>query len=135
MDSKKQSQISISSDNFEGILESIGYKLIDCGDHWRTRAVYRDGDNDTALKIYKNTGVWMDFVQNKGSKPFEALIKETLRDNPKELAKILGGAKREISTIYQQKETIQMEKIYPESSLDKLFPTRPVQPETDGRLC
>jgi len=122
MDSKKQSQISISSDNFEGILESIGYKLIDCGDHWRTRAVYRDGDNDTALKIYKNTGVWMDFVQNKGSKPFEALIKETLRDNPKELAKILGGAKREISTIYQQKETIQMEKIYPESSLDKLFP-------------
>tara|TARA_R110002020_G_scaffold363289_1_gene575562 strand:- start:1748 stop:2818 length:1071 start_codon:yes stop_codon:yes gene_type:complete len=122
MDSKKQSQTSISSDDFQGILQSIGYKLIDCGDHWRTRAVYRDGDNETALKIYKNTGVWMDFVQNKGSKPFEALVRETLSDSPKELAKILGGAKREIAAIYQEKETIQMEKIYPESSLDKLFP-------------
>jgi hypothetical protein len=122
MDSKKQSQTSISSDDFQGILESIGYKLIDCGDHWRTRAVYRDGDNETALKIYKNTGVWMDFVQNKGSKPFEALIKDTLRDNPKELSAILGGAKREITSVYKQKEAIQMEKIYPKSSLEKLFP-------------
>ena len=111
MDSKKQSQTSISSDDFQGILESIGYKLIDCGDHWRTRAVYRDGDNETALKIYKNTGVWMDFVQNKGSKPFEALVKETLRDNPKELSAILGGVKRQVAPTYEQKETIQMEKI------------------------
>ena len=122
MDSKKQSQTSISSEDFQGILESMGYILIDCGDHWRTRALYRDGDNETAVKIYKNTGVWMDFVENKGSKPFEALVKSTLKDNPKELASILGGAKREIAPVYTQKQTIDMEKIYPEASLDKLFP-------------
>ena len=39
MESKKQSQISISSEDFQGILESIGYNLIDCGDHWRAQAV------------------------------------------------------------------------------------------------
>lgn len=122
MDSKKQSQTSISSEDFQGILESMGYILIDCGDHWRTRALYRDGNNETAVKVYKNTGVWMDFVENKGSKPFEALVKDTLKDDPKELASILGGAKREITPVYTQKQTIDMEKIYPENSLDKLFP-------------
>ena len=59
---KNQSQTLINSDQFQEILESLGYKLIDCGDHWRTQALYRNGDNSTALKIYKNTGVWMDFV-------------------------------------------------------------------------
>ena len=77
----------------------MGYILIDCGDHWRTRALYRDGDNETAVKIYKNTGVWMDFVENKGSKPFEALVKSTLKDNPKELASILGGARTETAPV------------------------------------
>ena len=67
MESNKQSQISMSSEDFQGVLESIGYNLIDCGDHWRTQALYRDGDNKTAVKIYKNTGVWMDFVESWGS--------------------------------------------------------------------
>ena len=55
-------QTSTNSEDFQQILESMGYKLVDCGDHWRTQALYRNGDNKTALKIYKNTGVWMDFV-------------------------------------------------------------------------
>ena len=70
METKNQFQTSLNSDNFQGILESIGYRLIDCGDHWRSSALYRDGDNPTAVKIYKDTGVWMDFVENKGCKPF-----------------------------------------------------------------
>ena len=83
MEAKKPSQISISSESFQGILESLGYRLIDCGDHWRSAALYRDGDNPTALKIYRDTGVWMDFVANTGAKPFEALLQETLKDNKK----------------------------------------------------
>ena len=74
MASEKQSQTLVSSEDFQGILESIGYNLIDCGDHWRAQALYRDGNNKTAVKIYKNTGVWMGFVANTGSKPFEALV-------------------------------------------------------------
>ena len=121
MESKKQSQTSISSEDFQGILESIGYNLIDCGDHWRTQALYRDGNNKTAVKIYKNTGVWMDFVANSGSKPFEALVRLTLKDE-KQTIELLGNAKLEAPTVYTPKETIEMERIYPPSSLERLFP-------------
>ena len=121
MDSKKQSQTSISSEDFQGILESIGYSLIDCGDHWRTQAIYRDGNNKTAVKIYKNTGVWMDFVQNKGCMPFEALIRLTLKDDI-EVAKIIGNSAVVTETTYEPKQKIEMEKIYPDSTLDRLFP-------------
>ena len=120
-ESKKQSQISINSEDFQGILESIGYQLIDCGDHWRTQALYRDGDNKTAVKIYKNTGVWMDFVENRGSKPFEALVQLTIKD-PSQVTEILGKASTENVITYSPTEKIEMEKIYPEESLDKLFP-------------
>ena len=121
MESNKQSQISMSSEDFQGVLESIGYNLIDCGDHWRTQALYRDGDNKTAVKIYKNTGVWMDFVESRGSMPFEALIRLTVKDD-KQVKEIIGDTKLETSTLYSPKETIEMEKIYPTSSLDRLFP-------------
>ena len=118
---KRQSQTSINSEDFQGILESIGYQLIDCGDHWRTQALYRDGDNKTAVKIYKNTGVWMDFVENKGSKPFEALVQLTIKD-PSQVTEILGKSSTENVITYSPTEKIEMEKIYPEESLDKLFP-------------
>mgnify|MGYP003632204089 FL=1 len=44
--------------DIKSVLEKLGYRLSDFGDAWRTNALYRDGDNPTALKIYKNTGVW-----------------------------------------------------------------------------
>lgn len=46
------------------LLHSIGYyDLKDDGKYWRTRAVYRDGDNNTSLRINKVTGRFDDFVQ------------------------------------------------------------------------
>ena len=75
------SQNLVPSEEFEKVLVSIGYKLIDCGDHWRSQALYRNGNNATALKIYKNTGVWMDFVEPKGSLPFETLARMTVGDS------------------------------------------------------
>ena len=119
---KKQSQTLTSSEQFQEILESLGYKLIDCGDHWRTQALYRDGDNKTALKIYKNTGVWMDFVENKGSKPFEALLKATLKDNSTDLKSVLSKVNLSDVKTYKKKATLEMEKIYPEDCLQNLFP-------------
>ena len=113
----------MTSEDFKTILESMGYSLIDCRDHWRTQALYRDGDNKTALKIYKDTGVWMDFVVNKGCKPFNALVKETLKSDDPNLSKILNKIKNSDSpTIKHKKNTIEMEKIYPNEYLDKLFP-------------
>jgi hypothetical protein len=113
----------MNSEDFQQILESMGYRLIDCGDHWRTQALYRSGDNQTAVKIYKNTGVWMDFVINKGSKPFEALVRETLKGDDGNLTKLLSKVKNADAPItYKKKDTIEMEKIYPPDALDKLFP-------------
>ena len=117
-----KSQTSIDSNQIKDILESIGYKLIDCGNHWRTNALYRNGDNRTAVQIYKNTGVWNDYIENRGSKPLEALIQLTLKDDKAKLESLLTSIdKREIQ-IYETKELIEMEKVYPESSLERLFP-------------
>ena len=115
------SQNSIPSEEFEKVLTSIGYKLIDCGDHWRSQALYRNGDNATALKIYKNTGVWMDFVEPKGSLPFEALVRMTVGDNQK-FSETLKKIKTDKVYTAPRVERIEMEQIYPEDCLDKLFP-------------
>jgi hypothetical protein len=115
-------QTLIDSDQIKEILESIGYKLIDCGNHWRTSAVYRNGDNKTALQIYKNSGVWSDYVENKGSMPIEALIRLTLKDNKTKLDSLLKSFSNGTAETYQPKELIEMEKVYPESSLERLFP-------------
>lgn len=106
------------------ILEDLGYSLVDCGNHWRTSALYRAGDNPTALQIYKNSGVWIDFIHGNKSKPFEALIKLTLKEDKKKLKSILKSIETNVSdfTEYKPKGLIEMEKVYDESILDKLFP-------------
>tara|TARA_Y100001937_G_scaffold122441_1_gene183198 strand:- start:1825 stop:2715 length:891 start_codon:yes stop_codon:yes gene_type:complete len=63
----------------------------------------------------------MDFVQNKGCMPFEALIRLTLKDD-REVAKIIGDGSVITETTYEPKQKIEMEKIYPDSTLDRLFP-------------
>tara|TARA_B110000285_G_scaffold122806_1_gene138828 strand:- start:2060 stop:3085 length:1026 start_codon:yes stop_codon:yes gene_type:complete len=106
------------------VLESMGYKLIDNGDHWRTNALYRDGDNPTAVKIYKNTGVWSDFVRFESPKPLELLVKLTLEGDKEKLTTVLKSLNSNDTEIteYKQNTLIQMEKTYEDSVLDKLFP-------------
>ena len=72
--------------NYKEVLENLGYRLKDHGSYWRTNAVYRSGDNSTALQIYKDTGVWKDYVAGDGFLPFPALIEKTVgKDNLKNL--------------------------------------------------
>lgn len=68
------------------ILTNIGYSLKDCGREYRTKPLYRDSDNDTVLRIYKDTGFWVDFKENI-SGDFPSLIKKTLRLDDEEQAK------------------------------------------------
>ena len=117
----QKSQTSINPEDYQAILESIGYKLVDFGDHWRTQAIYRNGDNTTAVKIYKNTGVWMDFVDHRGSKPFEALVRLSTNDQDR-FSGILEKIKKEGPTNYVKVDKIEMEKTYSEDVLSKLFP-------------
>ena len=73
--------------NVKEVLESLGYKLTDRGQYWQTNAMFRDGDNKTALQIYKDTGVWKDYVQDTPYSKFESLIKKTLGTNNTEILK------------------------------------------------
>lgn len=117
-------QISKMSDMHKQILEELGYKLIDCGNHWRTSALYRDGDNSTAVQIYKDTGVWTDYVAESGHKPLKQLIRLTLKDNPQKLISIIKSLDAEPDSLKEHKSDtlIEMEKIYEDSILEKLFP-------------
>lgn len=113
---------SIDPFSIKPTLEKIGYRLIDCGNHWRTKALYRGGDNESAVCIYKNTGVWSDYAQGSQKFPFERLIKLTCASDPQTIKKILSSINKSEEHIYVEKQTIEMDAIYPESILNNLFP-------------
>lgn len=64
------------------ILTELGYQLKDYGKEFRAKPLYRDSDNDTVLRIYKDTGKWFDFKQNI-SGDINSLVRLTLKiDDP-----------------------------------------------------
>ena len=73
-----------NQDQIKSALENLGYSLSDRGKEWRTKPLYRDSDNDTALSIKKDGGYWVDFARNFSGK-FEDLIEKTL-NKPKGFA-------------------------------------------------
>lgn len=65
----------------------MGYSPVEQGEYYRCKAIYRDGDNPTALSISKNSGRWCDFPQGISNAPFEKLIKLTLGETQDEFLK------------------------------------------------
>lgn len=59
------------------ILEGLGYKIKDAGSYLQTVALYRSGDNPTALAIYPKSNLVIDFVTNEKFS-IDSLIKRTL---------------------------------------------------------
>ena len=108
----------------ESSLIELGYQLKDFGNHWRANAVYRNGNNPSALMIYKDTGVWRDFVENKTPMPFRKLVELTL--NTRDINVINKYIDLQSSTEFEdknyKKEILEMERIYPNECLKKLFP-------------
>lgn len=103
--------------DIEKTLKSLGYSLIDRGGFWHSAAVYRGGDNKTALQIYKDTGVWRDFVKASPFYPFEKLVKLTVgeersvdilkrieQDKPLDLELEEKAPKMDIPTFFSHKE-------------------------------
>lgn len=117
----------MTSEKIKDVLQKLGYKLTDFGNHWRTNALYRGGKNSTALQIYKNSGVWVDYVNNSHHLPFKSLVEATLQTNDStEVNKFFDGydfdsLSSEVQT-FDTKPKIEMEKIYPDSILEKLLP-------------
>ena len=105
------------------VLEKLGYKLSDFGDSWRTSALYRGGDNPTSLKIYKNSGVWMDYVDGNKSMPLTALVQKTLGTNDhKVISQYVDTTNSKNFTYSKRSSKIQMEDTYPEEALERLLP-------------
>jgi len=106
------------------ILHSLGYKLNDNGRYWRAAAIYRGGDNQTSLHIYKDTGCWRDYVAQTPFLPFEKLISASLKTNDsREVSKFIKKYSSGDTPFYTaEAKKIEMEKIYPKSDLRKLLP-------------
>ena len=111
--------------DIESILLDLGYTLEDRGDYWQSNALYRGGDNKTALQIYKDTGVWKDYVQETGFLPFKALVEKSCEDLDKGSAeKILKGidSNTQLKANRSLPKKITPDEIYPDSILEKLLP-------------
>lgn len=107
------------------ILEELGYQLSDKGSYWQCAALYRNGDNKTALQIYKDTGAWKDYVANTPFMPFKQLLVLTLNSNdPKDLEKYLSKEETFFlkERAHSQNDKLYMEEVYPEDCLKKLLP-------------
>lgn len=102
-------------------LNKMGYSLQDCGNHWRTSALYRGGNNPTALMIYKDTGVWTDFVKNTPRMPFKDLVCATIKStDDSKIKEFLENFSSQPTQSYRPK--MSSEKTYDESILQKLMP-------------
>lgn len=107
--------------NIFQVLTDLGYKLKDHGKEYRARPLYRDSDNDTVLKIEKNSGNWFDFKQNI-SGDLNSLVKLTLKLDGVDEAKQWLKNKNFISQVTTdvEKPLIKSTKNFDISILDRL---------------
>ena len=106
----------------QNILESLGFRLTDDGVRfWRTAAIYRSGDNSTALRISKKNGSFIDFVQNTAG-PFYKLIQLSLGlQKPKEAKEWLSNKKFVPKIAEQEAPKIVMPEFFDVKMLDRLI--------------
>lgn len=114
----------MNNQDIKEALSSLGYVLQDRGSYWQTNAIYRNGDNKTAIQIYKDSGVWKDYVEQTPFMPLEKLIKITLGTTDQNL--VDSYIKKKDAFSFESKINIEpkikMEKIYEEKYLNKLLP-------------
>ena len=102
------------------VLQSLGYPISqDYGNYIRTQAIYRDGDAQSTLKVFKDSGWCVDFAANDKFPLFE-LVKRTLgTDNTREVLSYIGGQKVICAA---PKQKLKMQKTYDPKILERLFP-------------
>ena len=100
--------INNQAEAIEKTLIDLGYQLSDRGKYWQCNAVYRDGDNRTALQIWKDTGIWKDFVANTSYQPFKRLLELTCKDDSK-IEEILNSIKNNNDPCIESTRTPKME--------------------------
>lgn len=115
--------INIDTDRIEEILVDLGYELSDKGNYWQSNAVYRDGDNRTALQIWKDTGIWKDFVQGTSYQPFKKLIQLSC-SNDERVSELLGSFsdKRNDFIPIMKSPKMEVDKFYRDEDVGTLLP-------------
>lgn len=103
------------------ILTDLGYQLKDYGKEFRAKPLYRDSDNDTVLRIYKDTGNWVDFKENI-SGDINSLVSLTLKlESPIKAQEWLRNKNFVISSVQQnQKPILKSVKKFDQALLSKL---------------
>lgn len=115
---------NLSSDRIQEILEELGYNLTDRGKYWHSNAAYRNGDNQTALQIWKDSGVWRDFVEGSVALPFAKLLEVHFGSNDKAILDkyLTADYQTHKPKTFTQNDRLEMEKTYDDSILEDLFP-------------
>ena len=113
---------NLPPDQLKSVLEELGYTLVDRGQYWHSQAAFRQGDNQTALQIWKNSGVWRDFVENTPPLPFAKLLEAHFGNDKKSIEKYLHFDYNPSARVATQADRLTMDRIYEESLLDELLP-------------
>lgn len=115
--------------DIKSILENFGFKLTDCGPYWQTNAIWRDGNNYTAIQIYKNSGVWRDYTGKENSAnsvyfPFRKLVEKVLgTNNKKEINKYLKHENVDVDTFFKKRTDDRIEtNVFSYEVLSNLLP-------------
>ena len=117
----------METEEIKEVLIELGFKLRDRGPYWQTNALWRNGDNFTAVQIYKDSGVWRDYVEDTSFLPFQILIEKTLGTKDKKILSQYIQPSGELKTSgtfekEDRKVKIQMDEVYSLEYLSKLLP-------------
>ena len=105
----------MQNDELKNYLESIGYiKLIDRGDYWHSNAVYRNGDNQTALRINKDGSGYYDFVTCERGTLDKLILLTTGTESDQDFKKDFD--------VLNSAQPIKCEKTWAKTELNNLFP-------------
>lgn len=113
------------TEELKDTLLKLGFNLSDRGGYWQTSAIWRNGDNPTAVQIFKDSGVWKDFVDSPQPKPFEALVSKVLGTNDKKILSEYQINKVRRADIFENidhKDIIKVEKTFNVEILKELLP-------------
>jgi len=108
--------------DYQSILTNLGYDLRDRGDYWQTNALFRGGDNKTAIQIWKDSGRVKDYVEGKYYSFSQFLY--IACDDKAVVNKLLNDKKIDCNEIFTRKTKnfLMQEKTYQTEVLNKLLP-------------
>jgi hypothetical protein len=112
----------METEEIQELLEESGFVLNDRGHYWSTSAIWRNGNNTSAIQIYKDTGVWRDFVADPIPRPLKSLLRNVFGETEYTYKTNRFKKYCDIFDLPDKKVKIKMPKSYDTSILKSLLP-------------